>query len=73
MPMRYRISPKNEGKRIRMDITVLPTIKAKLQELQGDYSLSAVIEDCLFDYFELTSNGQKIQGRGYTRLHRGHR
>jgi hypothetical protein len=62
-----------EEKRIRMDITVLPAIKTKLQELEGDYSLSAVIEDCLLDYFELTSNGQKVQGRGYARLHRGHR
>jgi hypothetical protein len=52
--MRYRISPKNE-KRVRMDITILPSTRAKLQELQGDYSLSAVIEDCLLDYFEILS------------------
>jgi len=66
MPMRYRISPKNEGKRIRMDITILPSTKAKLVELQGDYSLSATLETCLLDYFELINEiPDPDQGRGH--------
>lgn len=66
--MRYRVSPKIEEKRIRMDITVLPSIKAKLEELQGDYSLSATAEDCLVDYFDIlsgqTASQQESQGWG---------
>ena len=65
--MRYRVSPKIEEKRIRMDITVLQAIKTKLEELQGDYSLSATVEDCLLDYFELTSeisDSEQAKGRG---------
>jgi hypothetical protein len=76
MPMKYRVSQKKEERRVRMEITVLPSTKAKLKELQGDYSLSAVVENCLLDDFELINeipaSCQEVQGRGYSRLQRGH-
>lgn len=63
--MRYRVNQKNKETRVRIDITVLPSIKAKLEELQGDYSLSATIETCLLDYFDLLSVDDQELQRGH--------
>ena len=47
---RNRISLKNLEKRVRLNVSVQPTTKDKLDILRGEYSMAALIEAVLVDF-----------------------
>ena len=47
---RNRVSPKNSEKRVRLNVSVQPATKEKLDIIRGEYSMAALVEAVLVDF-----------------------
>ena len=47
---RNRVSPKNSEKRVRLNVSVQPSTKKKLDILRGEYSMASLVEAVLVDF-----------------------
>jgi hypothetical protein len=57
---RNRVSPKNSEKRVRLNVSVQPATKEKLDIIRGEYSMAALIEAALVDFIFYMENIEKI-------------
>ena len=48
--MRNRVRPKNTEPRVRLNVNVYPSTKAKLDVIRGEYSMASAIEAILLDF-----------------------
>jgi len=48
--MRNRVRPKNTEQRVRLNVSVYPSTKAKLDVIRGEYSMASAIEAILLDF-----------------------
>lgn len=57
---RNRVSPKNSEKRVRLNVSVQPSTKKKLDILRGEYSMASLIEAALVDFIFYMEDIEKI-------------
>jgi len=57
---RNRVSPKNSEKRVRLNVSVQPSTKKKLDILRGEYSMASLIEAVLVDFIFYMEDIEKI-------------
>jgi hypothetical protein len=57
---RNRVSPKNSEKRVRLNVSVQPSTKKKLDILRGEYSMASLIEAVLVDFILYMEDIEKI-------------
>lgn len=57
---RNRVSPKNSEKRARLNVSVQPSTKKKLDILRGEYSMASLIEAVLVDFIFYMEDIEKI-------------
>ena len=57
---RNRVSPTNAEKRVRLNVSVQPTTKTKLDILRGEYSMASLVEAVLVDLIFYMEDIDKI-------------
>jgi hypothetical protein len=57
---RNRVSPKNAEKRVRLNVSVQPSTKEKLDILRGEYSMASLVESVLVDFILYMEDIDKI-------------
>ena len=57
---RNRVSPKNSEKRVRLNVSVQPSTKSKLDIIRGEYSMAALVEAVLVDFIFYMEEIEKL-------------
>ena len=57
---RNLVSPKNAEKRVRLNVSVQPTTKDKLDIIRGEYSMAALVEAVLVDFIIYMEDIEKL-------------
>ena len=57
---RNRVRPHNAEKRVRLNVSVQPLTKKKLDVLRGEYSMASLIEAVLVDFIIYMKDIEKI-------------
>ena len=57
---RNRVSFKNSEKRVRLNVSVQPSTKSKLDEIRGEQSMAALVEAVLVDFILYMEDIDKI-------------